>query len=106
MPRNIEARKVLVSHSGPRGMTAAGGEEGLWAMSVMRRGCRLKLGRGCGGVDRMLAVWVSRRFNSLYSHVAKSPTLHPGELPIDGYRITVSQDELMCGEGSMGGLDH
>ena len=69
-------------------------------------GCRHRLGRVCGGVDRMVAVWISRRSISLYSHVAMRPTLHSGELPIDGDRITVSQDELMCGEGSIEALDH
>ena len=54
----------------------------------------------------MVAVWISRGFISLYPHVAMRPTLHSGELPINGYRITVSQGELMCGEGSICGLDH
>ena len=50
MPRNIEARKVLVSHSGPRGMTAVGGEV---AWGDVDGDVDTGLGRGCGGVDRM-----------------------------------------------------
>ena len=105
MPRNIEARKVLVSHSGPRGMTAVGSEEACGrcrdetGMST-RAGMRLwRCGQDGGRLDL-------ERIHFPLFPCGMSPTLHSGELPIDGYRIMLSQDELMCGEGSMGGLDH
>ncbi len=102
MPRNIEARKVLVSHSGPRGMTAVGGEV-AWAMwtGMLTQGwhAAVEVWTGCGRLDLV-------QIHSPLFPCGKEPTLHSGELPIHGYRNTVSQDELMCGEGSRGGLDH